>query len=79
MAWAVLLLQDTETLQTYEEFARESAYEADGEKTPHTNVSTRMHQQQETQPPRQRRTQQPDHGQPGTSAGATGMKVDQDL
>ena len=34
MTWAVLLLQDTETLQTYEKFARESAYEVDGELPP---------------------------------------------
>ena len=36
MTWAVLLLQDTETLQTYEEYAREYAYETDGEHPPHT-------------------------------------------
>ncbi len=34
MSWAVLLLQDTETLQTYEDYARESAYEAEGEQPP---------------------------------------------
>ena len=40
MTWAVLLLQDTETLQTYEEYARESAYEADGKQPPHTHTLT---------------------------------------
>jgi hypothetical protein len=43
MTWAVLLLQDRETLQTYEEFARESAYEEEGELPPQT-TSHRMHQ-----------------------------------
>ena len=62
MTWAVLVLQDTETLQTYEEYAREYAYEADGEQPPNTNAFTRRRQHQETQPPRQRRTQQPHHG-----------------
>ncbi len=30
MAWATTLLQDPDTLTTYEEYARESAYETDG-------------------------------------------------
>jgi hypothetical protein len=30
MTWAVLMLQDTETLQTYKEYARKFAYEAGG-------------------------------------------------
>jgi len=51
MTWAVLLLQDTEALQTYEEYAIEFAYEMDGEQSPHTNASTRRHQHQKTQPP----------------------------
>ena len=39
MTWAVFLLQDTETLKTYEEYAKESAYEADGEKPlPHQRL-----------------------------------------
>ncbi len=37
MTWAALLLQDTETLQAYEEYARASAYEADGDPPPHTH------------------------------------------
>jgi hypothetical protein len=34
MSWAILLLQDSETLQAYEEYARESAYEAEGDQPP---------------------------------------------
>ena len=34
MFWAVLLLQDHETLQTYEGCANESAYEAEGDQPP---------------------------------------------
>ena len=34
MSWAVFLLQDPETLQTYEEHARESFYEAEGDQPP---------------------------------------------
>jgi hypothetical protein len=34
MSWTVLLLQDPETLQTYEEYARESFYEAEGGQPP---------------------------------------------
>ncbi len=34
MNWAILLLEDTKTLQTYEEYARESAYEAEGDQPP---------------------------------------------
>ena len=34
MSWAILLLQDPETLQTYEEYARESAYEAERDQLP---------------------------------------------
>ena len=30
MSWALTLLHDPEILQTYEEYARESAYEVDG-------------------------------------------------
>jgi len=40
MIWAVLLLQDTETLQTYEAFARESAYEEEGEHPPTLTTPT---------------------------------------
>ena len=77
MSWAVLLLQDTKTLQTYEEYARESAYEVEEEQPPPpTNASTRGRQHQETQPPRQRRTQQPWQGHAGSSAGATAMETD---
>jgi len=79
MTWAVLLLQDNETLQTYEAFARESTYEEEGDIPPYTNSSHHMHQEQEPRPPRQRHTQQTNHAQPGTSAEATGMGVDQDL
>jgi hypothetical protein len=32
--WAIFLLQDRETLQTYEEYARESYYEAEGDQPP---------------------------------------------
>ena len=34
MSWAILLLHDPETLQTYEDYAREPAYEADGDQPP---------------------------------------------
>ena len=34
MSWVVLLLQDSETLQTYEEYAKESNYEAEGDQPP---------------------------------------------
>jgi len=34
MSWAVFLLQDPETLQTYEEYAIESFYEAEGDQPP---------------------------------------------
>ena len=42
MSWALTLLRDLETLQTYEEYARESAYEADGAQPP--NPLNRKHQ-----------------------------------
>jgi hypothetical protein len=38
MSWIVLLLKDTKTLQTYEEFARESAYEAEREHPPYQRL-----------------------------------------
>jgi hypothetical protein len=44
MSWAVTLLQVPETLQTYEEYARESYYEAEGDHPPPTNTTNRMHQ-----------------------------------
>ena len=44
ITWAILLLRDTETLQTYEAFARESAYEEEGEQPPQTNNSHHRHQ-----------------------------------
>ena len=34
MSWVVFLLQDPETLQTYEEYARESFYEAEEDQSP---------------------------------------------
>jgi hypothetical protein len=34
MSWAILLLQDPETLHTYEDYARESSYEAEGDQLP---------------------------------------------
>ena len=34
VSWAILLLHDPETLPTYEDYARESAYEADGDQPP---------------------------------------------
>jgi hypothetical protein len=34
LSWAIFLLQDQETLQTYEEYARESYYEAEGDQPP---------------------------------------------
>ena len=48
VSWAILLLQDPETLQTYEEYARDSFYEAEGDQPPSTNAYTRRHQHQET-------------------------------
>ena len=39
MFWAILLLHDPETLQTYEDYARESAYEADEDLPPPLNPS----------------------------------------
>ena len=55
MIWAVLLLKDQETLQTYEEYARESYYEVEGDQPPPppTNASTRKPQQQDTNNTRQ--------------------------
>ncbi len=34
MTWAVVLLQDTKTLDTYEAYAKDSAYEEEGEQPP---------------------------------------------
>ena len=78
LSLVVFLLQDPETLQTYEEYARESYYEVEGDHPLPTNATNRRHQHQETQDPRQRRNAQPQWGQAGTSAGATRNDIDQD-
>jgi len=56
MSWAILLLHDMETLQTYEDYNKESAYEADGDQPPPPNPPYRRHQNQDTPPTRPKRT-----------------------
>ena len=70
------MLQNPETLQTHEEYARESFYEAEGDQPLPTNATNRRHQQHGTQDPRQRRTTQSPWDQARTSSWATGMDVD---
>ena len=65
-------------MQTYEENARESYYEAEGDHPPSTNITNRRHQHHGTQDPRQSGPTQPQWDQAGTSARTTGMDVDQD-
>ena len=52
MSWAVFLLQDPETLQNYEEDARESFYEAEGDRPLPTNATNHMRQHHGTHDPR---------------------------
>ena len=78
MSWAILLLQDPKTLQTYEDYAKESAYEADGDQPPPPNPPNHRHQNQDTHSTRPKRTVPINYGQAGTSIGATGMDVDPD-
>jgi hypothetical protein len=56
MTWVILLLQDPETVQTYEKYARESAYEADGDQPPPSNPPNRRHQNRDTPLARPKRT-----------------------
>ncbi len=46
MIWATFLLKDQETLQTYEKYARESAYEVEEDHPPPTNPSATRRAQQ---------------------------------
>ena len=76
--WAAILLRDQDTLRTYEEYARESAYEAEEEHPPPANTNDRRPRNQDTRASHQRTAQPTDHGHAGTSSGATGMDVDPD-
>jgi hypothetical protein len=64
-------------MQTYEENARESYYEAEGDHPPSTNITNRRHQHHGTQDPRQSGPTQPQWGQASTSSWATALDVDQ--
>ena len=55
MAWVLTLLQDPDTLRTYKDFARETAYETE-DTQPHTsNPPTRRTQNEPTPPTRHKR------------------------
>jgi hypothetical protein len=77
MEWALTLLQDPETLRTFEDFAMEAAYETEDTQPPASNPQTRRAQAHPTPPLRHRRTKP--LSEEGTSTGNTGMDVDQDL
>jgi len=79
MAWALTLLQDPETLRTYEDFAKEAAYEMEDTQPPASSPSTRRAQNHLTPPTRHNKTELPNPSQEGTSTGTTNMDVDQDL
>ena len=76
MAWALTLLQDPETLRTYEDFAREAAYEMEDTHPPATSPPTRRTQAHPTPPSCHKRTEL--LNQEGTSTGTIIMDVDQD-
>ena len=75
MLWATTLLHDPDTLQTYEEYARESAYEADGAQPPPSNSPNHRHQSRETPTERSQRTGQPDHDSGRIPLGVISMFV----
>ena len=77
MAWAMTLFQDPETLRTYEDFAREAAYETEAAQPPTTNLLARRAQNHPIPPFRHMRTEPLSHE--GTSTGTINMGVDQDL
>jgi hypothetical protein len=52
MAWALTLLQDLETLRTYENFAKEATYETEDTHPPATNPPLRRAQNHPTPPSR---------------------------
>ena len=79
MAWALTLLQDPNTLRTYENFAREAAYETEDTQPYATSPPTRRAQHHPTPPTRHRRHAQTYPSQEGTSTGTTIIDVDQDL
>ncbi len=58
MAWAMTLLHDPDTLRTYEDFAREVAYDTE-DTQPHNSNPPRRTQNQPTPLTRYKRTDQP--------------------
>jgi len=79
MVWALTLLQVPKTLRTYEDFAREAAYEMEDTQPPATNPPFRRAKNHPTRPSRHMRIEIPNISQEGTFAGTTSMDVDQDL
>jgi len=83
MSWALFLLQDPETLQTYKEYAKESAYEAVGaQPPPPPNPPNRMHQYtmpiREGSTDRNHRTGHPYQDAENPYMGSTRIDVDRD-
>ena len=78
MSLALTLLHDPNTLRTYEDFARKSAYETKGAQTSPSNSPNQRHQHRETPTERSMRTGLPNHDHGRTPPGATNMDVDQD-
>ncbi len=76
MAWAPTLLWDPETLRTYEDFAREAAYEMEDTQPQASTPPTHRAQHHPTPPTRHKRTELPNPSQEGTSTGTTSMYVD---
>jgi len=79
MAWVLTLLQDPETLRTYEDFASEAAYEMENTQPQASNPPTRRAPHHPTPPTRHMGTDQTNPNQEGTSTETTNMDVDQDL
>ena len=84
MSWALNLLQDSETLQTYQEYTKESAYEADGaQPRPPPTPPNRKHQNPLLPPGvggltnRNQRTGHPNQGKGNPPIRSTSMDVDQ--
>jgi hypothetical protein len=75
LSWATLLLSDLDTLQTYEEYARESFPDAEEDQPTSTNTPTRR-PPQDTRSTRQRGPTLPHDNRAGPSTGAAAMEVD---
>jgi hypothetical protein len=78
MAWALTMLHDPDTLQTYEDFSREVAYETEDIHPSTSNPQTRRNEAMNTPPTRHRRTAPNNFSEEGTSTWTTNMNVDQD-